>query len=318
VNPYVFFVGCPRSGTTLVQRLANAHPELAVAHETRWIVRWYERRIGVTARGFITPEFVELLPTHGRFKALKIKPDELVRAYRDCEPVRYADFVSTLFDRFAARRGKRLAGDKSPAYVRSLPTLHALWPEARFVHIIRDGRDVCLSVLDWQQGVPGFPTWEEDPVTTTAVWWDWNVRLGREAGQALGCDLYCELRYEALIADPERECARLCRFLELPFDGSMLRFHEGRMRDDPRLDAKNAWRPITAGIRSWRDQMARSDVARFEAAAGPLLDELGYPRAAARASAEELGRAARLRDAFANHARASRRAVPLAWAKVAA
>jgi hypothetical protein len=317
VNPYVFFVGCPRSGTTLVQRLGNAHPELAVAHETRWIARWYERRIGVTAEGFVTSEFVERLLGHGRFKALKIKPDELVRAYRDREPVRYAEFVSMLFDRFAARRGKRLAGDKSPAYVRSLPTLHALWPEAKFVHIIRDGRDVCLSVLDWQQGVPRFPTWEEDPVTTTAVWWEWNVRLGRESGQELGPDLYCELRYEALMADPERECAQLCAFLEIPADDAMLRFHEGRMREDPRLDAKKAWRPVTAGVRNWRDQMAPADVSRFEAAAGPLLDELGYARAAPSLGAQQVERAARLREAFADEVRARGRSIPTAWEGVA-
>jgi hypothetical protein len=317
VNPYVFFVGCPRSGTTLVQRLGNAHPELAVAHETRWIARWYESRIGLTSEGIVTPEFVERLPSHGRFKALKIKPDELVRAYRESKPVRYADFVSTLFDRFAARRGKRLAGDKSPAYVRSLPTLHALWPKAKFVHIIRDGRDVCLSVLDWQQGVSRLPTWEEDPVTTSAVWWDWNVRLGREVGQALGSDLYCELRYEALIADPERECARLCQFLELPFDGAMLRFHEGRMQDDPRLDAKKAWRPVTAGVRSWREQMVRGDVARFEGAAGPLLDALGYERATPSPSEEQVERAARVRDVLADEARARDRPVPAAWQRVA-
>ena len=318
MNPYVFFVGCPRSGTTLVQRLANAHPELAVAHETRWIVRWWERRIGVTSEGIVTREFIERLPGHGRFKALKIKPDELVRAYRDSEPVRYADFVSTLFDRFAARRGKHLSGDKSPAYVRSLPTLHALWPKAKFVHIIRDGRDVCLSVLDWQQGVTRFPTWDEDPVTTTAVWWDWNVRLGRESGQELAPDLYCELRYEALIADPERECARLSEFLELPFDEAMLRFHEGRVREDPRLDAKKAWRPVTAGVRNWREQMAPGDVERFEAAAGPLLDELGYARAAPSLSPEQVERAARLRETFVDEARARGRSVPTAWESVAA
>jgi hypothetical protein len=313
MNPYVFFVGCPRSGTTLVQRLANAHPELAVAHETRWIVRWYEQRIGLTAEGYVTPELVERLPQHSRFKALKVKPDDLARVYRDCEPTRYAEFVSMLFDRFAARRGKRLAGDKSPAYVRSLRTLHELWPQAKFVHVIRDGRDVCLSVLDWLQGPRRFPTWQADPIATTAVWWEWNVRLGREAGKELGTDLYCELRYEALMEEPDAECRRLCAFLELPYDVAMLRFHEGRMREEPGLDAKKAWRPVTAGLRNWREQMAGGDVARFEAAAGQLLNELGYGAEAPPPSDEQIVRAAWLRKAFVSDALARRRPVPAAW-----
>jgi hypothetical protein len=313
MNPYVFIVGCPRSGTTLVQRLANAHAELAVAHETRWIVRWYEQRIGLTAEDYVTPELVERLPHHSRFKALKVKPDELDRVYRESEPTRYAEFVSMLFDRFAAHRGKRLAGDKSPAYVRSLPTLHALWPKAKFVHIIRDGRDVCLSVLDWRQGPRQFRTWTEDPITTTAVWWDWNVRLGREAGRQLGAEFYQELRYEELIDGAEEECTRLCSFLEIPYDGAMLRFHEGRMRGEPSLDAKKAWRPVTAGLRNWREEMTGDDVARFEAAAAPLLDELGYAPEAPRLSDEQLERAARVRKAVGNELRARRRRVPAAW-----
>jgi hypothetical protein len=317
-NPYIFLVGCPRSGTTLLQRLANAHPQLAVAHETRWIVRWYEKRIGVTAEGYVTPDFVEQLPRYRRFKALKIKPEELARVYRDREPVRYAEFVSMLFDRFAARRGKRLAGDKSPAYVRSLPTLHALWPEARFAHLIRDGRDVCLSVLDWRQGVPRFPTWDEDPVTTTAVWWEWNVRLGREAGRELGTEQYYELRYEALMSGPEHECARLCSFLDIPYDEAMLRFHKGRLRSEPGLDAKKAWRPVTPALRAWRSQMPTADVARFEAVAGDLLDELGYARGAPVPSAAELARGARFREAFTDYLRSRCDAVPRAWEGIAA
>jgi hypothetical protein len=313
VNPHVFFVGCPRSGTTLLQRLANAHPDLAVAHETRWIAAWYEKRIGLTAEGYVSPEFVERLLAHRRFKALKIKPADVARIYRNCKPVRYAEFVSMLFDRFAARRGKRLAGDKSPAYVRSLPTLHALWPKAKFVHIIRDGRDVCLSVLDWQQGPRQLRTSTDDPITTTAVWWDWNVRLGREAGRQLGPELYQELRYEALIDGVEEECARLCSFLEIPYDSAMLRFHEGRMRDEPGLDAKKAWRPVTTGLRNWREQMAGGEVARFEAAAGPLLNELDYRGEAPPPSDEQIVRAARLRKSFVDDARARRRPVPTAW-----
>jgi hypothetical protein len=73
----------------------------------------------------------------------------------------------------------------------------------------------------------------------------------------------------------------------------MLRFHEGRTRDDPGLDAKDAWRPVTPGLRNWPAQMPAGDVERFEAAAGGLLDELGYPRGCAHPSPEAVRQAAR-------------------------
>jgi hypothetical protein len=317
VNPYVFFVGCPRSGNTLVQRLADAHPELAVMHGTRWIAPWYEQRIGVTEDGQVMAELVERLPQHPRFKALEMEPEELRRLYREDQDVSYADFVTALFDLFGKRRGKHLVGDKTPEYVKSLPALHALWPEAKFVHIIRDGRDVCLSVAEWGKGATRWPTWDDDPVATTAAWWELNVRLAREAGRQLGSDLYHEMRYEALVADAAGECAHLCEFLEIPYDEAMLRFHEGRTSTELGLDAKKAWLPVTPGLRTWRSQMPPSDVERFEAAARDLLDELGYARGAVSLSEEQLGKAARVRDMYVNRARSRGRLVPSAWGSVA-
>src|SRR5262245_29419400 len=185
------------------------------------------------------------------------------------------------------------------------------------VHVIRDGRDVALSVRNWKEPVKLLrrsPTWDEDPVTTLALWWEWHVRLGREAGRTLGHSRYYEIHYESLVARPAEECARLCAFLDVPFDGAMLRFHEGRTRDDPGLDAKDAWRPVTPGLREWRTQLPAEDVERFEAAAGGLLDELGYPRGCPGLSLEAVRQAARVRDLFIGDARGKYR-LPAMWSE---
>jgi hypothetical protein len=185
--------------------------------------------------------------------------------------------------------------------VRSIPTLHVLWPEAKFVHLIRDGRDVCMSILSWKKAsrkVGRFTTWTEDPLSTTALWWEWSVRLGREDGSSLEPGLYYEMRYESLIAHPADECAALCTFLGLPYEDEMLRFHKGRERTEPGLDAKRAWQPVTSGLRDWRSQMPAGDVERFEAAVGDLLDELGYARAVPRLPSEALKHARKIRHSF--------------------
>ena len=119
--------------------------------------------------------------------------------------------------------------------MRNIPTLQSFWSEARFVHLVRDSRDVCLSILIWKKAdrnAGRYATWTEDPVSTTALWWERKVRLGREGGASLGPELYHEVRYESLVARPAEECAGLCEFLDVPYDDAMVRFHEGKTRTD--------------------------------------------------------------------------------------
>jgi Sulfotransferase family len=298
-NPYLFVVGCPRSGTTLLRRMLDAHPELAITPETHWITRSFERGIGVTPDGVATPELVSHLFASPKFRRTGIERADLESLLRRSARVSYAEFVRGFFDLYGRLEDKALVGDKTPGYVRSLPLLHALFPKTRFVHLIRDGRDVALSALGWRRAsklASRLSTWEAHPVATAALWWERHVRSGREAGGALGPALYYELHYEALIADPAREAESLCAFLDLRFDEAMLHFHEGRERSEPGLSAKKAWLPPTPGLRDWRAEMCREDVERFEAMSGDLLEDLGYPRAVPEPVAEAQRLAADIRS----------------------
>jgi hypothetical protein len=317
VNPYFFVVGCPRSGTTLLRRMLDAHPRLAMMpRETHFIPRIYERRAGLTAGGEVTPAVVDELLADRHFARLGVGREALERLLAREEPTSYASFVSRIFDMQGRARGTELVGDKTPGYVRQLPTLHALWPEARFVHLIRDGRDVCLSLLEWRSGprlAGRFSSWAEDPVSTTALWWEWHVRIGREDGAALGPERYRELRYDSLVADPAGECAELCDFLELPYDDAMLRYEEGREQRSWGRSLKGRWLPPTPGLRDWRSRMTADEVERFEAAAGALLDELGYERACPRPSTAALAASALMRRSFIADAQARGASIPRAW-----
>jgi len=315
MNPYVFIVGCSRSGTTLLQRLINAHSQIAITPESHWICRLFKQDRGLTQEGVVTPELIPLLleDLNPRFVRLNIGQEELLKLLASDRPVRYASFISGIFDLYGKAKGKELVGNKTPGFVRKIRTLHALWPQARVVHLVRDGRDVCLSMINRPlHNVNRGPlyTWAQDPVTTAGLWWEWSVKLGRQAGNSLGSAQYYEMRYESLVAQAAKECAALCVFLGLPYQEVMLRFHEGRKRAAPPSDAKHAWlpstedesefrlRPITGGLRDWRSQMPREDLEKFEAAAGGLLDELGYARAFQRLRPKRLEDASRIRESF--------------------
>jgi hypothetical protein len=321
MNPFLFIVGCARSGTTLLQRILNAHPQMAIVHETHWIPLFFRDRIGLTPEGLVTEALIPRLLEHERFRRrfgkVGIGQVELEGLLQNDRPMPYAEFVSSLFDLYGRLQGKTLVGDKTPRYVQNMRLLHALWPGARFLHLIRDGRDVCLSAINWKErsaALAGrFSTWSEHPVTTAAVWWKWRVRLGQEAGESLDPRLYAEMRYEAMVARPGEECVRICSFLGVPYDDRMLRFHEGRTRNSPDLSAKRSWLAITPGLRDWRTQMSPEDQERFEAAAGDLLDELGYPRAVPQPRPETTALASRIREAFIRDLRPYDPVLPERW-----
>jgi hypothetical protein len=193
-------------------------------------------------------------------------------------PTTYADAIRTVYELYAQRQGKHRYGDKTPRYSIDVPLLAELFPEANFIHIIRDGRDVALSLMDVRLG--------RGHVREAALLWRSRVRAARDAGRDLGHHRYREVRYEALIDDPRAELEALCPFVQLDFEPGMLNYFErvGRM-PDPELGIRYRPRhhthvglPPTKGLRDWRVQMSPHDLAVFEANAGDLLSGLGYER----------------------------------------
>ena len=122
-NPYVFIVGCHRSGTTLLGRMVDAKPHIAIIHETRWIANWFEDRVGLTPDGYVTCELIPLLLDHPRFAKLQIDREDLEGLLATGDPVLYQDFITGIFDLYGNKHGKDLVGDKTPRYVRFVLTL---------------------------------------------------------------------------------------------------------------------------------------------------------------------------------------------------
>jgi hypothetical protein len=129
------------------------------------------------------------------------------------------------------------------------------------------------------------------------------VRLGQRAGKSLGHKFYYEVRYESLVSRPKEESAALCGFLGVPYTDAMLHFYEATAASDPGLETKRAHLPATPGLRNWRTQLPPHDNERFEAVAGPLLEELGYARAVPSPRPEVLQQGARIRHLLAEDPR---------------
>jgi glycosyltransferase involved in cell wall biosynthesis len=272
-QPFPFVVGCPRSGTTLLRAMLDSHSDLAIPPESYFIHDLYARFGPRPLRRFSLSAFQRALFAHERFLRWGLSEADIEAAFADLRPRSYADAMRVVFSVYADAHGKARYGDKTPAYVLHLPMLAALFSEARFVHIIRDGRDVALSLFDIER-------WGPSQIQGAAHYWVRHVAAGRDAGAAIGERQYHEVRYERLVEEPETVLRELCGFFDIEYESAMLDYPD-RVAEiqignfQPEIHRRLELLP-TAGLRSWQDQMSTDDQAAFVAIAGPLLQELGY------------------------------------------
>jgi len=273
----VFIVGCSRSGTTMLRLMLDSHPALSIPGESAFIrYLWINRRDYGTGDRFRSDRLLDDILTNAHFMRWGVSPQHVRnRVSRLLSPT-FADIIAAPFEAYAEMNGKVRWGDKTPVYVLSISALAHLFPTARFVHLIRDGRDVASSHLSIPMLDGGI--WE-----ASLLWRDW-VSSGIRSGRRLPSGHYIEIRYEDLVSDTDRQLRDLCSFLDLDFDRTMLSYH---MDADKRLQTRPDWvefhrnisQPPISSTRDWRREMPREDVRVFESVAGELLKTLGYERA---------------------------------------
>jgi hypothetical protein len=193
--------------------------------------------------------------------------------------------IGAVYETYAARRGKSRWGDKTPMYMQRLRMLERLFPNALYVHLVRDGRDAAVSFLAMPAGIVT-ETWAHPRTAADfACQWRTEVTGARKLGRRVGPRRYLELRYEQLVSEPERELRRLCEFAGLAYEPGMLDY-----RDTVDVGAKphqrSLTRPLTPGLRDWRTELPRADATAFDAVAGDLLRELGYEAGDSRVSGD--------------------------------
>jgi hypothetical protein len=278
-----FIVGCPRSGTTVVRSMLNAHPRLAIPPETHWIVALAPRRYDAGAPRRIPNGRPRLQLAGGRpvieeivgyptFFGMKLDEARLLDETSG-DAGRGADFprlVRAVMQRYADDRGKPRWGDKTPRYVNHMPLLRRMFPDARFLHVMQDGRHVVRSIVD----ISGRP-----PIQA-AAFWRRHVLRGRRDGARLGRGVYQELRLEDLVADPERELRRVCAFLGEDYAPEMLDYRRQFSGQPVASRHVQATRPLNADRPDWRAGLSALEVREVEAICGPVLAELGYDVAA--------------------------------------
>jgi hypothetical protein len=291
-QPAPFVVGIARSGTTLLRLMLDAHPQLTIPPETHFLPqllthfdRWVEQGIeGAELRG----RAMELIVSHPRWGDIDLDPREVERRMAQHDPLTAGDAARSFYEAYAAGEGKPRWGDKSPPYTWKARRIQRALPEAHFIHLIRDGRDVALSLSE--------VSWGPGDIQAAATKWVEELGRARQRAKRLRPGTYVEVRYEDLVADPEPLLRRIADFVGLPWDPVMLDYHHGaeeRMKEVIRdfhpqgggtITAEERERqhelvkspPSASRVGRWRTQMSAEDREAFETVAGDLLTELGY------------------------------------------
>ena len=255
----IFIGGVPRSGTTLLRVMLDSHSRIHCGTEMR-----------------VLPALADLW----RVASLTAQP--LLSAYYQVDETRLAAIYADLIRGFLApawrKSGKPRPAEKTPWNLRVFAGLGRLFPQAKFIHIVRDGRDVVASRLqcDTRTGMP------MDPALAAQRALEWVE--GMEIARHLRADhclagRYFELRYEQLVAEPQCELERLCVFLDECFEPAMLDFH----RVDRNVDGAEEWSALAVRQPVFASSVGRhaSDLDERQRAAvlkvaGPMLSELGY------------------------------------------
>lgn len=281
-------VGSPRSGTTLLRLMLDAHSEMAIPPETGFLT------LGQTLSGkgdtlrenfyHAIINYAEPLPSWADFE---ISKEDFWSALTEITPFSVSEGYRTFYRLYATKGRKPRWGDKTPTYCHHLNTIRQVLPEARFIHIIRDGRDAALSLRRmWFS-----PGWE---IETQASFWRDCVVAARRAG--LGHSDYIEIRYEELILDTRKTLERVCAHINLTYEDAMLNYyeraperlqeHKGRSRSDGTVfltqeqrinQQQRSTKPLDPGcVFAWKQTMDLEERRKFELVAGDLLEELGY------------------------------------------
>ncbi len=276
-NDPFFIIGCARSGTTILRLMLNEHSRLHVPYESHFIPDLMDRlplNAPLTHSDLMLAHALILKwPSWGReFWGI---PKEELRAVIPAlrEPI-LSHLVDEVFQISCRRAGKPRWGDKTPGYTERIENLHRVFPRAKFVHIIRDARDVSSSLRPYG--------WHGTLLHQTAHHWHGIVSKGVRAGRTLGPDLYLEVAYEDLVQRTEDSLRRVCAFLGERYEAGMLNFYEHAEEnipgDDNKVHVKTSRSPRDADAYRWRREMNLCQVAFVEAFAGETMDLVGQKR----------------------------------------
>lgn len=290
-------MGCHRSGTNLLYDMLMSAGGFAIYRGFLPIYKILIPKYGSMANRANREKILATWLRSKGFRRTGLEAEQLSpRILNECRTA--GDFIRVVMDSVAAHQKANRWAVYDPDNVLHVERVKRDIPNALFVHIIRDGRDIALSLkkmggfapLPWDRS-------ETDSLVATALYWEWMVNRGRHAGRQIPAD-YIEIRYEDLITDPRDTLERLGRFIDHDLDYDRIqRAGLGRLAETNssfREEGKENIHPLGR----WKERLSPAHIAAIESAVGPCLEENGYPLSLPAAERRTSPRAAWMREVY--------------------
>jgi hypothetical protein len=269
----VFVLGCPRSGTTVLYHMLLSAGGFAVYRAESQVFNLLVPRFRGMRSAADRNELLELWLRSKLFRVSGLDASDIsAKIIAECRCG--GDFLRIVMQEIARKQGVGRWADCTPEHLLYMEEIKRQIPDAQFIHIIRDGRDVALSYVKqgWSYPLP----WDRrEGLGVAGLYWEWIVRKGRERGKRLGAS-YQEVRFEELITNPQETLSRIGVFIDHDLDYDRIQHNGIGSVGEPNSSFADESEGTFNPIARWRKKMSPQQIASFEELVGGFLRELGY------------------------------------------
>jgi hypothetical protein len=280
--PFFFIIGRPRSGTTLLQTLFEAHPNVAIPPEAPILKQCYYRfnKVELWKKEQLK-QLVDFLFYDAKFKKWNISKDELLNSFLNYpDTLTFGIIIKIIYCHYISvfpKDGIQIFGDKNPRYSRDPEEIIKIIPNAKIVHVVRDYRDHILSMKRVKLLYSNLPLISD-------VW-----RKSQKKIFALSekyPDSIISFKYEDFVKEPEQHLKMICSFLNIDYVPSVLNYanKEKEVKKSNELKDSdvffgNLFKPInTDNVEKWKRNMTKGDIKRADFYIGKYAELSGYKR----------------------------------------
>ncbi|MDA0772533.1 MAG: sulfotransferase [Cyanobacteria bacterium] len=282
-NP-IFIIGCPRSGTTLLASILNRHSQIASGTETHFFD--FVSRRNINWKEFTLTSFTKLLAEsriQDFIQAAGISKEKLIKNYKQDPQSKYQskleidqfykkEVFDLLMNSFLDSRSKARLCENTPQHLCHIEEILTLYPQAKFIHLIRDGRDTIRSLMQMP--------WRPKGLLNNARFWVQNLKEVSKTINKLDTDSILEIRYEELVTKPEESLELICDFLEEKYEPGLL----DNSKDQAAIYSnwESSWKQKTRtqlntdSINSWQTELDQDSQALLNWYLKDILTGLGY------------------------------------------
>lgn len=267
-----FIVGTQRSGTTLLRLILNAHSQITVPRESFFLMPFLKKKyLNRFITGSSLRAFADYISSIPKFKATFVDGNygDFVLQLAQREKITLRDLINDMFSSHCRNEGKNIWGNKTPSFFRKIDILFHLFPDAKFIHIVRDGRDVFDS---WRKMNPSM-----NNVASVALDWSYKLFKIEKSFKKIPANNKITIRYEDLLNTPEKIIQSICSLLGVKCEANMLDFYKSSHKYTIPQHSELIFKPLDkSNVSKWKKCLTPREVKTFNLLARHYLKKYDY------------------------------------------